>query len=221
MDFNLFELASRVGQRLEEANEDKSACDSSDKLSKESHSFSILNKAENALEHGDRDEAAHQYKREMFFSQKAMEPQNRFAGAASAGIRAIREGLPNEEVSWKVDSALLNLEGNSNYYDSREIPLNPGEKAISSFRHREFVESYCDYQLNKVIPQDLDSGFKESSLRNLRRCIYLADKYIPDLLQIDKYEAAARNGLSFLELGELASRVKWAVESRLKDQRTN
>ncbi len=216
MDFNLFELASRVSQRLQEANEDKSACDSSDKLSKESHSFSILNKAEKALEHGDRDEAAHQYKREMFFSQKAMEPQNRFASAASAGIRAIKEGLPSEEVSWRVDSTLLNLEGNSNYYDSREIPLNPGEKAVSSFRHREIVESYCDYQLNKVIPQDLDNGFKESSLRNLRQCIYLADKYIPDLLHKDNYEAAARDGLLMLEDGALAPKVKWAIESHLE-----
>jgi len=94
-------------------------------LSKYRHSQSILDDAYRALAHGNRQQAGHQLKRELFFSEKNMLPGNRYEKAAHAGLSALKQGSPIEEVEWRIYSAFIGI-GDSDFdSNSKQIPLNP------------------------------------------------------------------------------------------------
>ncbi|MEZ4536968.1 MAG: hypothetical protein R3D26_18525 [Cyanobacteriota/Melainabacteria group bacterium] len=220
MDFNIYETSSRTLERIGEAQSDFAATFKANletplelmgkqDLSKYRHSQSILDDAYRALAHGNREEAGYQLKRELFFSEKNMVPGNRYEKAAHAGLAALKQDGPIEEIEWKIDSAFIGI-GDSNFdSDSEQILLNPSHSWNWSQNVETAAKYYCIDYLGSAVPRYIDWGWKEPVRTCLRRSIYLSDKYILDERgEPDRYEKAARQALNLLDRGELGARIK-------------
>lgn len=230
MDFNIYETGSRTLDRIGEAQSDFMATLQSNfetplelmgkqDLSKYRHSQSILDDAYRALAHGNRQEAGHQLKREFFFSEKNMLPGNRYEKAAHAGLSALKQGSPIEEIEWRIDSAFIGI-GDSDFdSSSKQIPLNPSHSWNWSKDAETAAKHYCIDYLGSEVPRYIDWGWKEPVRTCLRRSIYLSDKYILDERdEPDRYEKAARQALDLLDRGELGGRIKDVLKPFIEER---
>lgn len=194
MDFNLYEAGKKGIDRFNESNFDLTHAlystvegfIDSKKPETNKHCQNILGAAETALAHGDHEEAAHQLRRELFFSRENFKPGNPYERAAQAGLRAIERGYASQNVSLEIDRELLNIYsiGSSEH---NHIPQNKSYSATLSKSISLGVEQECLYMLGKAVPLSVEYGFKPNVVADVKKVQYLAEKYIPG---IDKYEKA-------------------------------